>query len=239
MGDRFETQDKLIAATWHILIYEGVEGFTLDNVCTKAGFSRGAFYSNFSTKDALLAAMAEDEYAALIDRLYDKVQQWRDDEAGTPKPSVAMEDLLYDALDAIGINRSLYVLHSELLTRSVRNAEWGAQLMGLNNEFIAALNSVLEEILKAANRQPKRPIRALTHSVIGIVLRAAGLDSLRMTAKYRSETIAASKLNASLVQINAQEVPESESVADSPARDIVEMVLLLLYAASEPLDPQD
>ena len=239
MGDRFETQDKLIAAPRHILIYEGVEGFTLDNVCTKAGFSRGAFYSNFSTKDALLAAMAEDEYAALIDRLYDKVQQWRDDEAGTPKPSVAMEDLLYDALDAIGINRSLYVLHSELLTRSVRNAEWGAQLMGLNNEFIAALNSVLEEILKAANRQPTRPIRALTHSVIGIVLRAAGLDSLRMTAKYRIETIAASKLNASLVQINAQEVPESESVADSPARDIVEMVLLLLYAASEPLDPQD
>lgn len=41
MGNRYETQNKLIAATREILIREGVEGCTLENICTTAGFTRG------------------------------------------------------------------------------------------------------------------------------------------------------------------------------------------------------
>ncbi len=236
MSSRFETQDKLIEATRHIIIYEGIERFTLDNVCTRAGFSRGAFYSNFSAKDTLLAALAEDEYTDLIDRLNAKVDEWREHGEHDGKDRAVMEDLLFEALDAIGVNRSLYVLHSELLTRSVRDSEWGARLLDLNDEFIRALTAVLEAIFAAAGRRPTRKMHAVTHAVIGLVLRAAGVDALRMTAKYRSEKTKSRLVGPAMVTIDAEEIPDSPSVADSPARDIVEMILLLLYAASESIN---
>ncbi|MDO5049187.1 MAG: TetR/AcrR family transcriptional regulator [Actinomycetaceae bacterium] len=237
MGSRFETQDKLIAATRHIIIHEGIEGFTLDNVCTRAGFSRGAFYSNFATKDSLLATLAEDEYAGLIERLNLKVQQWQDRGKRESRDHAVIEDLLFEALDAIGVNRSLFILHSEMLTRSARDADWGARLLDLNDEFVRALSAVLEAILHAAGRTPTRDLRALTHTVIGIVLRAASVDALRTTAKLRAQNDASRVVGPATIKTNSQEIPDSTSVAKSPARDIVEMILLLLYAASEPLQP--
>lgn len=235
MSSRYETQDKLIQATRHIIIYEGLERFTLDNVCTRAGFSRGAFYSNFSAKETLLAALAEDEYTDLIARLNAKVGQWRERGGHDGQDHAVMEDLLFEALDAIGVNRSLYVLHSELLTRSIRDTEWGARLLDLNDEFVRALTNVLEAILDAAGRRPTRKMHAVTHAVIGLVLRAAGVDALRMTARYRAEQASSRLVGPGMVKVDTQEVPDSPSVADSPARDIVEMILLLLYAASEPI----
>lgn len=233
MSSWFDTQDKLIAATREITIYEGIEGFTLDNVCSRAGFSRGAFYSNFSTKDALLLALAEDEYQDLIIRLKEQVEQWRTRAADCQVPGL-MEELLFEALDAIGVNRALYLTHSELLTRSVRDPDWGRRLLDLNGEFMRALSDVLERILELAGRQPTRSIRALTHTVIGIVLRAASIDALRMTAKFRAEQLDPQVVHPELLPLDGQQIPDSQSVADSPARDVVEMVLVLLYACSRP-----
>lgn len=241
MGSRFETQDKLIAATREILIVDGIEGCTLENICSRAGFTRGAFYSNFATKESLLGALAEDEYANLIDRLREQVQKW----AANPKrvakscavdsdaprngadQHLVMEDLLFEALDAIGIDKELYVIHSELLTRSVRDADWGSRLLDLNSEFIAELSNVLTAILNAAGRTPTKSIRALTHAVVGLVMRAAGIDAWRTAAREHPHEYRR-------VQAAHNADNERKSIAESPARDIVEMILILMYAASEP-----
>ena len=44
MGKRAETQDRLLAATRHIIITEGIEATSLEHICAVAGFTRGAFY---------------------------------------------------------------------------------------------------------------------------------------------------------------------------------------------------
>ncbi|MDO5720654.1 MAG: TetR/AcrR family transcriptional regulator [Actinomycetaceae bacterium] len=243
MGNRFETQDKLIAATRQILISDGIEGCTLENICSRAGFTRGAFYSNFATKESLLGALAEDEYANLIDRLREQVQKWAANphhvvesrvnaqgDADGANQHLVMEDLLFEALDAIGVDKELYVIHSELLTRSVRDADWGARLLDLNKEFIAELSNVLTVILQAVGRQPTQSIRALTHSVVGLVMRAAGIAAWRTAAYDHPREYRLPQSHFETVAVSE----EKTSIADSPARDIVEMILILLYAASEP-----
>ena len=180
-----------------------------------------------------MLALAEDEYQDLIIRLKEQVEQWRTRAADCQVPGL-MEELLFEALDAIGVNRALYVTHSELLTRSVRDPDWGRRLLDLNGEFMRALSDVLERILELAGRQPTRSIRALTHAVIGIVLRAASIDALRMTAKFRAEQLDPQVVHPELLPLDGQQIPDSQSVADSPARDVVEMVLVLLYACSRP-----
>ena len=56
---RAATRDRLIAAATSVFARRGVLGATVEEICDAAGFSRGAFYSNFETKDDLCVALLE------------------------------------------------------------------------------------------------------------------------------------------------------------------------------------
>ncbi|WP_276670440.1 TetR/AcrR family transcriptional regulator [Schaalia cardiffensis] len=259
MGNRIDTQERLIAATRHIIIEEGMEATSLEHICKTAGFTRGAFYSNFASKDSLLAALAEDEYTGLIERLRLTIDHWASSSSFVEEDGVEasgellIENLLFEALDAIGTNRELHLLHTELLLRSIRDPEWAKRFLDINLEFVDELGRSLEWILEAAGRELTHPLRALTHSVIGVVMRASGvaawresMQALRLqegTTKFVSspaDSIPASSLHH--VQASAQNVElsqglrsESEdSARASGAREILETVLHLLYASSRP-----
>ena len=241
MGNRAETQDRLLAATRQIIITEGIEATSLEHICSVAGFTRGAFYSNFSSKDSLLGSLAEAEYSDLIQRLRERVLLWEN--AQTPASQtdgddrhLLMENLLFEALDAIHIDHGLYILHSEMLMRSIRDAEWGMRLLDLNREFADQLGSVLTTILTAAGRELTVPVAALTQSVIAIVMRAAGLAGWRESIRaYRSQHSTASSGSTSAAPHEEHPpVPSAHSASQaSPAtRSILEVVLVLLYACS-------
>lgn len=50
-----ETRDRLVAAAHDSIIQDGVSALSIRSICSAAGHSQGAFYSNFSDKDDLLA----------------------------------------------------------------------------------------------------------------------------------------------------------------------------------------
>jgi AcrR family transcriptional regulator len=54
-----ETRDALIAAGAAEFAEKGVEGPSLDAICARAGFTRGAFYVHFRDRDDLLAAVLD------------------------------------------------------------------------------------------------------------------------------------------------------------------------------------
>lgn len=246
MGKRAETQDRLLAATRHIIITEGIEATSLEHICAVAGFTRGAFYSNFSSKDSLLGILAEGEYADLIQRLRERVLLWENaqtpaSQGGEGDRHLLMENLLYEALDAIHIDEGLYILHSEMLMRSIRDAEWGMRLLDLNRQFADQLGSVLQTILTAAGRELTVPIGALTQSAIGVVMRAAGLAGWRQSIRdYRSKqsTATNSGYPAPAPHEDHPPVPPAHTASQaSPAtRSILEVVLVLLYACSREID---
>lgn len=234
MGNRFDTQDKLIAATRQIIIDEGIEATSLEHICKVAGFSRGAFYSNFSSKDSLLAALAEDEYIALIERLRTTVEEWATRPVLDQGDGPLIENLLFEALDAICVDKALYVLHSELLLRSIRDPEWGARLLDINVQFADELGRVLEWILEASGRHLTKPLRAMTHSVIGIVMRAAGVAAWRETTMRPHHTSTAAYPHDAHRIEGAADSPQRTSVRNSAASELLEVILLILYASSEP-----
>lgn len=271
MGNRIDTQTRLIAATRRIIIDEGVEATSLEHICKAAGFSRGAFYSNFASKDSLLAALAEDEYAALIERLRRTVDSWAgiesegasagaggassaspsgDASAGVPLPideagsgpsdergeenGLLMESLLFEALDAIGVDADLYLLHSELQMRSIRDPEWATRFLDINLEFVDELGRVLQWILEAAGRELVSPLRPLTHSVIGVVMRAAGIAAWRTKAVAVLGEGIDPHAPADAADRSERVEAGPVSARDSAAREILEVVLQILYASSRP-----
>lgn len=54
---RAQTWERLIGAAVGVFAERGVIGASVEEICERAGYTRGAFYSNFTDKDALVLAM--------------------------------------------------------------------------------------------------------------------------------------------------------------------------------------
>jgi AcrR family transcriptional regulator len=68
---RDETRDKLFEAATRVFEEQGIGSASIEAIAAAAGFSRGAFYSNFKSKDELIIAMLEDHVERSIRRNLD------------------------------------------------------------------------------------------------------------------------------------------------------------------------
>lgn len=84
------TQKLILAAAHDLFRREGYSATSVDRIAEKAGFSKGAFYSNFDSKEAVLLAVLdmarpafEDLLAAIAsaanDEIIDLLVAWADD----------------------------------------------------------------------------------------------------------------------------------------------------------------
>ena len=65
---RDDTRDKLFEAAARVFEEQGIGGASIEIIAAAAGFTRGAFYSNFKSKDELIIAMLEDHVEQSIRR---------------------------------------------------------------------------------------------------------------------------------------------------------------------------
>ena len=68
---RDDTCEKLFEAAARVFEEQGIGGASIEAVAAAAGFTRGAFYSNFKSKDELIIAMLEDHVEQSIRRNLD------------------------------------------------------------------------------------------------------------------------------------------------------------------------
>jgi AcrR family transcriptional regulator len=68
---RDDTCEKLFEAAARVFEEQGIGGASIEAITAAAGFTRGAFYSNFKSKDELIIAMIEDHVAQSIRRNLD------------------------------------------------------------------------------------------------------------------------------------------------------------------------
>src|SRR6266446_5215034 len=65
---RDDTCEKLFEAAARVFEEQGIGGASIETIAAAAGFTRGAFYSNFKSKDELIIAMLEDHVEQTIRR---------------------------------------------------------------------------------------------------------------------------------------------------------------------------
>ena len=74
---RDDTREKLFEAAARIFEEQGIGSASIEAIAAAAGFSRGAFYSNFDSKDELIIAMIEDHVARSIARMHELLAKHR------------------------------------------------------------------------------------------------------------------------------------------------------------------
>lgn len=63
------TREALIDAAMALFVEQGLTGPSLDAICARAGFTRGAFYVHFGSRDDLIAAVVEKTMGGFIDAI--------------------------------------------------------------------------------------------------------------------------------------------------------------------------
>ena len=75
---RDDTRDKLFEAAARVFEDQGINAASIEAIAAAAGFTRGAFYSNFDSKDELIVAMLEDHVEQSIRRNLDLLTKHQD-----------------------------------------------------------------------------------------------------------------------------------------------------------------
>lgn len=144
---RAATRDRLLDATREVLAREGIQGASVEHICDQAGFTRGAFYSNFSSKDELVLALFDREREVMLGLLR---------EAADPS---SFEGL--GVIEAVGVimdrflllqppDREWYLVHAEFQLRGVRDDAVGREFVAvwrqLRTDFEEFMVSVLDAL---------------------------------------------------------------------------------------------
>src|ERR1700712_1924464 len=74
---RDDTCEKLFEAAARVFEEQGIGSASIETIAAAAGFSRGAFYSNFKSKDELIIAMLEDHVEQTVRRNLDLLDRYK------------------------------------------------------------------------------------------------------------------------------------------------------------------
>ena len=69
------TKRKLVDATIHLMLHQGFDGTTVDQICAEARLTKGSFFHHFESKEAIARA-AVDAWAEMGTGLY--AEAWKD-----------------------------------------------------------------------------------------------------------------------------------------------------------------
>jgi AcrR family transcriptional regulator len=142
---RAQTRDRLMAAATTVFAERGVNGASVEEICETAGFTRGAFYSNFADKDALVLALIQADVAAQYAAAQQALEEVECALGDQPVAEVVSQTLA--RLDRFGAtSREGVLAQRELLLHAARVPA----LHGAYTDFLQTSSRQLRTLLEGA-----------------------------------------------------------------------------------------
>lgn len=165
---RENTRARLLEAAADVLVAKGFEGARIDDIVKAAGFTRGAFYSNYSSMDELIREVL----VVRSKRILDTVEQ-----------SFALIEGVPDLDDVMGVldsfaaeGRRMYILTSEYNLYVLRHPDRidaeGPFPVAEKERIESAIARILEGVLARMGRRPLLPT-----ATVASILSTIYLDS--------------------------------------------------------------
>lgn len=141
---RENTRARLVDAAATVIAAKGFEGARIDDVVSQAGFTRGAFYSNYSSLDEVLT----EALIARGRRLLTRVTQAVEEIEGEMTIETLMEVLELIRPEA----RTIYLISTEYTLRRMRHPDSPEIPLATREEFTGLLSGVVVDVLARMGR---------------------------------------------------------------------------------------
>jgi AcrR family transcriptional regulator len=152
---RENTRARLLDAAAQVFAEVGLDGASVEAVCERAGFTRGAFYSNFESKDELFLMLAATVAEARVSAVRQRVDEITAE--GGLAPGCDPTDLLQKVMDSGGDDRMGVMLMSEIRIRALRDEQFGIAYLGQEREMVASIAQIITDIVDAGGLRLRLP----------------------------------------------------------------------------------
>jgi AcrR family transcriptional regulator len=155
---REATVERLLDAALQTFAEQGFAAASVEDVCSRGGLTRGAFYSSFRTKDELFAALFDRE----VRRELARAEQLLTGLADEPDPVAATVER---CLGAFRQDRTWTLVATEYALHAARHPESAALLHRHRAELHAQLTALIERTAADAGVQLALPAGQLARTV--------------------------------------------------------------------------
>ncbi|MBS9533102.1 TetR/AcrR family transcriptional regulator [Mycobacterium sp. M1] len=146
---RGETRARLLGAAFEVFAQHGFGRATVERICEQAGFTRGAFYSNFTSLDELFLAMWEQNTEQLTLALRTALNA----EARRPNSWDELEAYARRLIASVPVDDNWYRVSAEFTAHALRNPALKQVIAAREESVLAALLPIVAEALAGAGRR--------------------------------------------------------------------------------------
>lgn len=190
---RERTRARLMRAAYEVFAEVGLDGASVEAICDRAGFTRGAFYSNFSTKDELFLELMR----AVTDRKLEAVSG-RVDGLRARDAALTPTELVQNVLDGTVEGLLDVVLMSEIRLRAMRDDETARAYLAWTSSLIDRVQRMIESLATSYDLRLRLPACDFARLVLTVwedALIAAAIEredehGLRVRAESRTQQLA-------------------------------------------------
>jgi AcrR family transcriptional regulator len=159
-----ETRHKLLDAGERVFLRRGLQGSSVEEIAAEAGFTRGAFYSNFKSKDELFVEL-------LHTRVYDRYAELA--EEAQRQPGKPREQLRWGAERLRDVQEGeagswLFRLWLECLTQAARDEDFRKLAATFWSGNRALLAEQIKATFKELGRKPPLPPKQIATAMIAL-----------------------------------------------------------------------
>ncbi|SKA02498.1 TetR/AcrR family transcriptional regulator [Consotaella salsifontis] len=156
------THERLVETARRLIVKESIPALSLRRLCTEAGFTQGAFYSNFADKDALILEIMERHLADIHRQLADLSASLLDADA----------EQTFEALTAwlngLDDREEWAALAAELRLHAHRDRAFGDRLRAAEAHCLAGFAALLDDLARRLDLRPAVPTIHLAQIVLDL-----------------------------------------------------------------------
>ena len=158
---RADTVERLLDAALETFAETGFAAASVEDICRRGGFTRGAFYSSFRTKDELFAALYARETAR-------ELRQAEEQLAGIEQEADPVATAVERCLGAFRADRTWVLVRTEFALHAARNPEARAALTEHTEALHVQLTELIERTARRSGLQLTVPADQLARIVLAV-----------------------------------------------------------------------
>jgi AcrR family transcriptional regulator len=164
---REATRQKLLDAAAQVFAEEGLDAASVEAICERAGFTRGAFYSNFDSKDELFLELAGRVARARVSSVRERVAVLEDD-GDLHDAAVDALSVVQQVLDVSGDDRLAILLMSEIRIHALRDPQLAAAYLAQEAEMRASVAQIIDDIGRAKSLRFRLPAEQVARLMLTV-----------------------------------------------------------------------
>jgi AcrR family transcriptional regulator len=145
-----KTRSALLRSATKLICAKGIGEASVDDISTDAGYTKGAFYANFKSKEEMFLVMLDEAYAEELERLEAHLP-------GEGAPAEEVRESAEDFLSFVRSNPDWPRLYFEFVVYAARNPEFREELATRNRAMRERIAEVIRNWSADFSTQPPFP----------------------------------------------------------------------------------